>query len=152
MATADASALTLEITRRFAATPERVFDAWLGQSWGEWLPPAGARCEVVEMDRRTDGRYHIRMTMPDGRITNISGSYREIKRPEKLVLSWLGDYTPAKMLITLTFHRDNCGTLMHLRQEGFPDQALRDSYNKGWTGPKGSFEKLDAVLEKGSAS
>ncbi len=25
---------TLEVTRRFAAPPERVFDAWLSKEWG----------------------------------------------------------------------------------------------------------------------
>ena len=31
--------LSLDLSRRFEAPPERVFDAWLSKEWGEWLPP-----------------------------------------------------------------------------------------------------------------
>jgi uncharacterized protein YndB with AHSA1/START domain len=142
----DQPAPTLEIVRRFDAPPERVFDAWLGNSWGEWLPPAGATCEVATIEPRVGGSYLIRMAMADGRNIEISGAYREIARPERLVLTWCGSYNPHEMLLTLTFRRDGAGTVMTLRQEGFPDEALRDGYNSGWAGQGGSFDKLDRFL------
>jgi uncharacterized protein YndB with AHSA1/START domain len=151
MAELDQTAFTLEISRRFDAAPETVFDAWLGKEWGEWLPPAKARCEVALQEPRPGGRYLVRMTMGDGRLVEISGTYREIDRPRKLVLSWTGNYNNQETIVTLTFRPDGAGTIMTLRQDGFPDEALRNGYNAGWTGPGGSFDKLAQVLARRAA-
>lgn len=142
------STLSLEISRRFDAPPERVFDAWLSKEWGEWLPPRGARCEVTLMKPHVGGRYQVSMTMPDGRTIEIAGVYRELVRPEKLVFTWFGSYNSQETLVTLTFQPDGSGTQMKMRQDGFADAQLRDGYNSGWTGENGSFDKLDAFLAK----
>ncbi len=139
---------SLEISRRFDASPERVFDAWLSTEWGEWLPPAGAVCKVTTIEPRAGGRYLVTMSMPDGRTVEISGIYREVLRPEKLVFTWLGNYNSQETLITLTFKPDGTGTVMNLRQDGFPTTELRDGFNNGWNGKHGSFDKLDAYLAK----
>lgn len=146
MTAIDDNALSLEISRRFKAPPERVFDAWLGEKWGAWLPPKQARCDVVAMDPVVGGAYLVRMVMPDGRIVEISGRYKEIVRPTKLALTWKGDYHPHETLITVIFHADGDGTLMTLRQEGFAEAAMRDGYVSGWTGEGGSFDKLAQAL------
>lgn len=138
--------LTLELTRHFAATPERVFDAWLTRDWGTWLPPRGATCAVAEMDARVGGTYRLAMTMPDGRTVEIHGEYREIVRPHRLVLAWTGNYNDQETVLTLTFVPDGAGTRLTLRQDGFLDAGMREGYRMGWTGEGGSFEKLDAVL------
>jgi len=59
MATMDQSTLSLEISRHFEVPPERVFDAWLSKEWGEWLPPASARCEVKELEPRVGGTMRV---------------------------------------------------------------------------------------------
>ena len=138
--------VSLEISRRFDASPERVFDAWTSKEWGNWLPPAGARCEVTALEPRVGGRYRVRMTMADGRTVDLAGSYLEFVRPKKLVLSWLADYNKQETVITVTFARDRSGTVMTLRQTGFADCDLRDRYKGGWTGPGGSFDKLAAFF------
>ena len=138
---------TLEISRHFDARPEAVFDAWLSKDWGRWLPPAGATCEVTEMSPIAGGGYHVTMNMGDGRRVEIAGRYREIIRPRKIVLTWLGNYNDQEMVITLTFQPDRGGTLMTLKQEGFREDALREGYRKGWTGTGGSLDKLAAYLE-----
>ena len=86
------SPLSLEISRRFDAPPERVFDAWLGKEWGEWLPPRGARCKVDRIEPRVGGQYHVAMNMADGRNIEISGVYREVRRPTRLVFTWFAHY------------------------------------------------------------
>ena len=148
MANSERSSIALELSRRFAAPPERVFDAWLGKSWAEWLPPAKASCVVVELEPKVGGRYLVRMAMPDGRNVEVTGIYREIDRPRRLVLSWTSSYVKQEALITVSFRADGGGTLMTLRQEGFPDVGLRDAYQGGWGGPGGSFDKLAAFLAR----
>ena len=140
---------TLEISRRFDAPPERVFDAWLGMEWGEWLPPADAVCKVTAIEPRVGGGYVVNMFMPDGRTIEISGTYREVSRPRKLAFTWRGIHNNQDMLITLAFEPDGTGTVMSLRQEGFPTTEIRDGFNKGWNGKNGSFDKLDSYLAKG---
>jgi uncharacterized protein YndB with AHSA1/START domain len=146
------SSLSLELSRRFDAPPERVFDAWLGKEWGEWLPPRAARCSVTRIEPRVGGRYHLTMTMADGRNIEISGQYRQVLRPTKLVFTWFAHYNDQETLITLDFRRDGNGTLMTFRQDGFRDAQLRDGYGGGWNGPSGSFDKLDAALARDPAA
>ena len=49
--------ITLEMTRHFDAPPERVFDAWLQKSWGDWAGPPGVKGEVTLLEPRVGGRY-----------------------------------------------------------------------------------------------
>jgi len=58
------AASSLEVTRRFNAPPEEVFDAWLSPLWAQWLPPRDVTCELVAMEPGVGGRYHARMAMP----------------------------------------------------------------------------------------
>jgi uncharacterized protein YndB with AHSA1/START domain len=139
----------LEVSRHFAASPERVFDAWLSKEWGEWLAPAGARCRIAGLDARAGGRYEAAMTMEDGRDVVISGIYREIVRPVKLVFTWMGNYNNHETLITVAFRRDGAGTLMTLTQTNFPDEQQREGYARGWIGAGGCFDKLERYLSRG---
>ena len=79
-----AGELSLELTRYFAFTPERLFDAWLGEEWGEWLPPMGATGRVTAMEARPEGSFAVDMNMPDGRAIEICGKYLEAVRTNLL--------------------------------------------------------------------
>jgi len=148
MSTAVLTPFTLEIGRHFDAQPEAVFDAWLSKDWGQWLPPADASCEVTRIMPGPGGDYHLKMRMGDGRQVEISGTYLEVLRPHKIVLTWTGNYNNQETRITLTFKPDRGGTLMTLKQEGFEEEALRDGYRNGWTGAGGSFDKLETYLNQ----
>ena len=117
--------VTLELSRRFAAAPERVFDAWLGKAWGEWLGPAGCACEVVRMDAQVGGTYLLRMTMPDGREMETTGTYQEIDRPHLLVLTFGGCFNARRDAANRHVPPDGYGTLMTLHQQGFQDEMSR---------------------------
>ena len=140
--------LNLHLNRYFDAAPEQVFDAWLTRDWGLWLPPAGAICEVVQIDPRPGGQYRVRMTMSDGRQVDIGGTYQVIDRPRRLSLTWLGSYSDHETVIELSFRAEGDGTMMTLRQTGFPDPAAREGFERGWSGPTGSFDKLEAHLRR----
>lgn len=142
------SGLTLELTRHFDATPERVFDAWVTKDWCEWMGPAGSRCALVSMDLRTGGSFHLRMTLPDGRVQDVTGNYREMIRPERLVMTWTGDCTRFGTSLSLNFRRDGKGTLMTLRQEGLTDPTLHGNFKAGWSAPGNSFDRLAQHLAR----
>lgn len=142
----DAPTTTLILSRCFDAPRERVFDAWVTKVWCDWMGPRDFRCEAVEIDAWPGGRYQVRMRRPDGSAVKISGIYREISRPEKLVFTWMGDYHTHETLITVRFVADGSGTMMTLTQEGFATLQDRDGHKEGWSGENGCFDKLEKYL------
>lgn len=141
-----AGELSLELTKCFEAKPERIFDAWLGDEWAKWVPPGGATCVIKSMQPKTGGAYVLKMNMPDGRDIEISGKYIAMERPNKLVMTWTGNYDGRETLLTVTLRSEGTGTLLTLRQEGFVEQQLQQGYIKGWEGEGGSFDKLAKLL------
>ena len=146
----DTMTAELVLTRYFAASPELVFDAWIGSGWGEWLPPRAATAKVVQIDPRVGGAYEVLMTMPDGRKVGASGRYERVDRPDHLVFTWVGTYSPETMTIDLRFASEGDGTRMTLTQTGFAEQGMRNGYDQGWNGPGGSFDKLARILSGGA--
>ncbi len=145
------SDLALVITRSFDAPRERVFDAWLDPAEiGKWIGPRSIRAEVLESSPKVGGRYRIHMRGTDGSDGPIvSGFYREIIRPERLVFTWAWETAHSRgmpgdeTIVTLTFRERGGKTEMTLRHEGFAAKESRDSHDKGWNG---SFDKLAELL------
>jgi uncharacterized protein YndB with AHSA1/START domain len=141
--TATEKPITLDMSRTYDAAPERVFDAWLGKSWGEFVGPPGVRGEVTLIEPRVGGRYRVVMHLPDGKQLAVGGVYREIARPSKLVMSWKWEHEEQDTLFTLTFRAHGKGTELTLHHEGFANAVRRDSHKDGWTG---TLDKLTKVL------
>ena len=131
----------LELTRHFDAPPERVFDAWLSKSWGDWAGPAGTTGEVTLLEPKVGGRYRLAMRKPDGGMLAVGGVYREIARPSKLVMTWKWEHGQDETLITLTFRASGKGTELRMRHEGFTTEGDRNAHNSGWNG---TLDKLAA--------
>lgn len=79
------------VTRRFNATPERVFDAWLDPSKinGFLFGPNLRDEEVVSIivDPRVGGRFSFLVRRQGQEIDHI-GEYLEIDRPHRLAFTW----------------------------------------------------------------
>ena len=149
---AESGDLTLVISRTFDAPRERVFDAWLDpKTISQWIGPRNISAEAKLLEPRVGGRYRIFMRGADGKGPTVGGTYREIKRPERLVLTWAweSDHPHGEKghesLITLTFRAVGAKTEMTMRHELFESKASRDSHNQGWTG---SFDKLAELLAR----
>lgn len=143
MNTAVLSPLMLEISRHFDAAPEAVFDAWLDKSWGEWAGPPGVHGEVVQLEPRVGGRYRIVMHSADRPDLTVTGIYREIVRPSRLVMTWKWEHEEQETLVTLSFTPSGKGTDLTLRHENFALAERRDGHQMGWTG---TFDRLEAYL------
>ena len=142
--------LTLVITKEFSAPRERVFDAWLDpKAIAQWIGPRSVKAETQLLEPHVGGRYRIFMRGEDGKGPTVGGTYREIKRPERLVFtwSWDSDHPHGKKghetLVTLTFRAVGSGTEMTMLHEIFETKQSRDSHNQGWNA---SFEKLAELL------
>ena len=88
MVTSPVAERTLILTRVLNAPRTLVFKTWtdplhLAQWWG----PTGFTNPVCELDLRVHGEIRIDMRGPDGTIYPMSGAFREIVEPERLVFT-----------------------------------------------------------------
>jgi uncharacterized protein YndB with AHSA1/START domain len=124
---------TLRITRRFDASPERAFDAWLDpRTAGKWLfaTPTGKMVKV-EIDARVGGTFSI--VRRDGEDIEHVGTYLEIDRPRRLVFTFgVPKFSPEMTTVTISIVPQGKGCELTLTHEGvLPDWA--EATEQGWT-------------------
>jgi len=129
--------ITLQLRRTIPAPRERVFQAWTeAEALKRWFCPDD-RGEVVvtELDARVGGRYRVEMRFPEGTHT-VSGSYREVSPPERLVFTWSweerADAFETRVVIEL--HAQGDATELVLTHERFPNAEEREKHTHGWEG------------------
>jgi uncharacterized protein YndB with AHSA1/START domain len=126
------------MTRRFAAPRETIFRAWTDPAeLAQWFGPKGIEPREVKIDLRPGGRYSLTMHGTEG-IYPLSGVYRDVKPPERLVFTWVwghGDAEGLEMLVTIEFAetRDG-GTLLTITHERLPNAEASEHHNQGWIG------------------
>lgn len=122
----------LEITRRFDAPPSLVFRAWTSKEHLlRWWGPKDFTATSEKLEFREGGAYRHRIHGPDGKSYGMSGIYREIVEPERIVFTFAWDDEP-ETLVTVTISPEGSGARLTFRQEPFADAATRDSHESGW--------------------
>jgi uncharacterized protein YndB with AHSA1/START domain len=138
---------TLRVERLIAAPPERVFDLWtepdlLVQWWG----PEGYAVPSHDLDVRPGGQWTTTLRGTDGLLRIVSGVYRVIEPPHRLVMSWAWHDDQGRRgnesEIVVTFDPAPGGTRLVLLQQEFATTADRDGHAGGWTS---SFNKLSKI-------
>ncbi|MDM0079307.1 SRPBCC domain-containing protein [Variovorax sp. J31P179] len=152
---ADASSESeLSMTRTFKAPRSLVFKAWTEPAHlARWSGPQGFTTPHHEMDLRVGGTYRACLRAPDGVDHWVKGVYREIRAPERLVMThcWTdaaGNPTGPETLITVTLTDRDGATLMNFHQALFESSASRDGHSQGWSQ---SFDRLVDYLAEGVA-
>lgn len=150
MAPEAVGSVTLRMTRRIAASPETVFDAWLDPSAvGRWLfaTPDG-KSETVEIDPRIGGRFRIDERRGDT-VAEHFGEYLEIDRPRRLVFRFATDREQAPAVVTVEIAPEDGGCRLTLTHAMDPQWAsFADRARQGWTA---ILDGLDAVLTENRA-
>ena len=138
----------LSITRYIKAPRELVFDAWTQvDHLKKWWGPGKVYCPEAHIDLKVGGEYRIANQMPDGGMIWISGSFEEIKRPEKLVYNWhVGDNDTSPSLVTILFNERDGGTELEVHHRRIAEEELRNMHHKGWTG---CLDKIEALFKSG---
>jgi uncharacterized protein YndB with AHSA1/START domain len=110
----------LVITRIFDAPRKVVFVTWTDpEQLKRWWGPKEFANPVCELDVRPGGAIRIHMRGPDGTVYPMTGVYREIVEPERLVFSSaaLDDKGNAlfEVLTTVTFAENGGKTKLTMR-------------------------------------
>ena len=127
----------LRVERVIAATPERLFALWTEpEELAKWWGPEGFTIPKYAMDVRPGGRWRTTMHRPDGTENVVSGIYRVIEPPRRLVFTWGWDDDAGmrghETEVTVTFEPAPGGTRMMLVQQTFVDADSRDRHEHGW--------------------
>jgi uncharacterized protein YndB with AHSA1/START domain len=102
----------LTITRIINAPRELVFKVWTAPNHlAQWWGPHGFTNPICEVDAKAGGKILIHMKGPDGVVFPLSGVYKEVVVPEKLIfVSWPVDANNKalfEVLNTITFEEQN---------------------------------------------
>ncbi len=145
---------TVEVRRRFDASPEEVFRAWVTPRLIEqWWGPEGFRTTVASLDLRVGGAFRFDMLSPTGSRGATAGIYREIDPPRRLVFDAtehcncdlpsgeMPQLDPARVIVA--FVGRGAGTEVTVTHAGLSSAAIGLRVDGGWSS---SLGRLAAVL------
>lgn len=142
--------LVLKMTRHFDAPPDRVFRAFADpEQLATWWGPKGMSVSHHEIDVREGGAWRTTMRSEAGEDHTVSGVYREIKAPNRLVFTWGWERDGVRgheTIVTIDLIEDGDRTRLTFLQEIFESEDMRDAHQGGWLS---SFDCLSASLAKG---
>lgn len=142
------------LTRVFDAPRELVFRTWTEpRHLAQWWGPRGFTNPVCELELRVGGRILIHMRAPDGTVYPMTGTFREIMPPERLVFSAIVEDVAGRALleglVTVTFEEQSGKTKITVREKAVALVAVAgpmlDGMEKGWAQ---SLNRLDALVAK----
>jgi uncharacterized protein YndB with AHSA1/START domain len=135
----------LQLRRTFAAPRDRVFRAWTdAKEFALWFHPTNDHTTIVsELNPRVGGNYSLEMHHKGGNVHRLSGTYQQIKPPEKLVFTWRWATDPPgqESLVSLEFLDLGNATEIVLSHGQFPSTEEREKHSQGWQGCFDQFQK-----------
>jgi uncharacterized protein YndB with AHSA1/START domain len=144
---ADSEGLTLRLDRVLPAPRPLVFRACTEpDELARWWGPHGFTTPEVDLDLRVGGGYRFGMQPPDGELFHLSGEFREIEPPARLVYTFRWeepDPEDRETLVTMTLQDRGDSTEVALVQSGFATEARRALHVDGWTD---CLERLQDLL------
>ncbi len=154
MTTVDAmagEALALRMARQLSAPRERVFRALTEpEQLVKWWGPKGFSVPELTLDVRPGGAWRTIMRSPDGQDHIVSGVYREIVPPSRLVFTWAWETEGQRgheTVVTIELFDLPDGTRLDLHQEGFESADSRGRHEQGWAS---CFDCLEEALATGA--
>jgi uncharacterized protein YndB with AHSA1/START domain len=146
-------ARVLHLSRNFAAPRDRVFRAFtVPKQLVKWWGPKGFTVPACTMDVRPGGAWRTVMRSPEGTDHIVSGIYREITPPARMVFTWAWEQDGARgheTLVTIEFSETPGGTRLELTHEVFETEDGRTRHRDGWSSCLDCLEQ--ALAEKAIA-
>ena len=134
----------VRVSRRFDATPERVFDAWFEPvTAGRWLfATPGGQMQRVAIDARVGGGFVIIEQRPGG-LAEHFGRYLEIDRPRRLVFLFSVEESAKsgdRVTVEIVSAGNGCDlTITHEMAAEYAEYAARTE--TGWNTVLGSLAR-----------
>lgn len=140
----------LRLVRRFSAPRRRVFEAWTDpHALKRWWTHRDFVADDVEVDLREGGSYrivfsprqgaadavrrHLDTEPSDREHVAITGTYREIVPPERLVFTFIFDAVDSReTLVTVEFRDLGDETEVVVVHDDCPDESVRAFFGWGW--------------------
>jgi uncharacterized protein YndB with AHSA1/START domain len=148
----------VRLRRTIAASPDRVYRAWLEPDLlARWMAPGAFEVTRVEVDARVGGRLRIWHAGPEGDVGGFEAELLELVPGELLVFRW-AFVGPDRLagptydsLLTITLREASDGatelTLVHERLDelaaALPDVA--DNVGRGWELALDKLEQLEQL-------
>jgi uncharacterized protein YndB with AHSA1/START domain len=140
----------LELRRTLAAPRAVAFRACTQpRELAKWWGPRGFTVPSVSFDLRAGGVYRIAMQPPEGELFHLSGEFREVEPPSRLVYTFVWeppDPDDRETVVTMTFGDLGESTELTVLQEGFATEERRALHQEGWSD---SLDRLEALLSSG---
>lgn len=160
------------INRSFDAPIAKMWELWTNpEHFSRWLPPTGATMKFIEASIRPGGTSRYVMKTDSGLTMYGRVHYLELTAPNKLIYTQefcdekggparhpMAPTWPAMMLTTVTLSEEGPDATRvtitwrvhgeHTAEELATFTQGRAGMTMGWTG---SFDKLEALVEEGSA-
>lgn len=131
---------TAEVRRHLTASPARVFAAFADASLvSRWLTPSrDVRLDVTEFDFRVGGRYRFTYRVPGRDAMVVTGEYRVIEPPSRIVFSWdiqpPDEHAGIRSEVTISLSPEGTGTDLLIRHAKLAAPGARERHAIGWTG------------------
>lgn len=142
---------SIVFTRRFAAPPALVFDAFttpaLLRRW--MIGPDGWAMTVCDVDLRVGGRFRYVWAKPGVPDMGMGGTFLELDRPRRIVHRerFDADWTGGETTVTTELRAEGGGTTMTLTVEYATREARDGALATGMTsGMEMSYARLDGIL------
>lgn len=123
------------VTHRYAASPEKVFDAFLDVGVARRFLFATATGEMItaEIDPHVGGRFTFIERRPEMGDVRHVGEYLEIDRPRRLVFTFgVPQYDPGMTTVAIDITPDGDGCRLTLTNDGVPPE-YQENNHKGWS-------------------
>lgn len=126
---------SVTVTHRYAAAPEKVFDAFLTVEVARRFMFATADGEMItaKIDPQVGGGFTFVDRRPDmGEVRHV-GEFLEIDRPRRLAFTFgVPQYDPRMTTVTVEIVPDGDGCRLTLTNDGVPPDYL-DNNRDGWS-------------------
>ena len=142
-----ADGLSLKLTRVVPAARDRVIECFVeAAEFAKWWGPRGFSIPTVDFAPRAGATYAIEMRPAQGDAFHLTGTFRYVELPERLVFSfeWVpADPDDVETVADLSFALVDDSTEVSLVQRPFKTEERLALHREGWTE---SFDKLTQLV------
>lgn len=140
--------MTLHMRRIIDADRAAVFAAFTDpDQLARWWGPRGFTAPSVAIDAQVGGRYRIAMQPPEGDVFHLTGEFRQVSPPSRLVYTFRWeppDVEDVETVVSLGLEDLGRRTALDLTHGVFATEERRALHAEGWSE---SLDGLEALMQ-----